>query len=134
MNSEKNNETNSKSGIVKLIVFGALFFGMLVIFSAMMTPTKWFDDKRIQNRNARTVQMMEQPPYTIDIINIGDSLSTAGFTPMELWRQNGFTSFNIGSDGIRMPEAYYAIVESCNRQAPGRRAGASAPRKKQGLL
>ena len=118
MNSEKNNETNSKSGIVKLIVFGALFFGMLVIFSAMMTPTKWFDDKRIQNRNARTVQMMEQPPYTIDIINIGDSLSTAGFTPMELWRQNGFTSFNIGSDGIRMPEAYYAIVESCNRQAP----------------
>lgn len=108
----------NRSNVAKLLLFGAIFLLLLVIFSAMMTPTKWFDDKRIQNRNARTVQMKEQPPYTIDIFNIGDSLSTAGFTPMELWRQKGYTSFNIGSDGIRMPEAYYAIVESCDKQSP----------------
>ena len=107
-----------KGNAVKLLLFGCLFLLLLVVFSAMMTPTKWFDDKRIQNRNARTVQMMEQPPNTIDILNIGDSLSTAGFTPMELWRQKGYTSFNIGADGIRMPEAYYAVVEACEKQTP----------------
>lgn len=107
-----------KGNTVKLLLFGGLFLLLLVVFSAMMTPTKWFDDKRIQNRNARTVQMMEQPPYTIDILNIGDSLSTAGFTPMELWRQKGYTAFNIGADGIRMPEAYYAIIEACEKQSP----------------
>ena len=84
----------------------------------MMKPTKWFDEKLIQDRNARTVQMMEQPENTIDILNLGDSLSTAGFSPMELWRDQGYTSFNIGADGLRMNEAYYAVVEACEKQKP----------------
>ena len=110
--------SDKKKNIVKLVLFGAIFLLLLIIFSLMMTPEKWFDDKRIQNRNARTVQMMEQPENTIDLFNMGDSLSLAGFTPMELYRQQGFTSFNIGADGIRMPEAYYAVVEDCKKQNP----------------
>ena len=110
------NETKKNS--VKLILFLGILLLLLVIASAMMNPTKWFDEKLIQNRNARTVQMMEQPENTIDILNLCDSLSTAGFSPMELWREQGFTSFNIGADGMRMAEAYYAVVEACEKQQP----------------
>ena len=100
------------------MLFGAIFLLVLIILSGMMTVEKWFDQKLIQNRNARTVQMMEQPENTIDVFNMGDSLSLAGFTPMELYRQKGFTAFNIGADGIRMPEAYYAVIEDCAKQNP----------------
>ena len=109
---------DSKKSIVKLVLFGGITLLALVIASAMMKPTKWFDEKLIQDRNARTVQMMEQPENTIDILNLGDSLSTAGFSPMELWREQGYTSFNIGADGMRMEEAYYAVVEACEKQEP----------------
>ena len=109
---------DSGKSIVKLILFGAVALLAVVIASAMMKPTKWFDENKIQDRNARTVQMMEQPAYTIDVFNLGDSLSTAGFSPMELWREQGYTSFNIGADGIRMQEAYYAVVEACEKQQP----------------
>lgn len=110
--------TDSKKNIVKLILFGIISLLLIIAASAMMNPTKWFDEKLIQDRNSRTVQMMEQPDNTIDILNLGDSLSTAGFSPMELWRDQGYTSFNIGADGMRMAEAYYAVVEACEKQQP----------------
>ena len=108
----------NRNSLLKIILFGVILVSLIIAASAMMNPTKWFDEKLIQNRNSRAIQMMEQPDYTIDIMNIGDSLSTAGFTPMELWRQQGYTSFNIGADGLRMAEAYYAVIEACEKQNP----------------
>lgn len=104
--------------ICRLALFSATFIFLLTMASVLINPTKWFDDMRIQDRNARITQMMEQDPDTIDILNLGDSLSLSGMTPMELWRQRGFTAFNIGADGILMPEAYYALIEACDEQKP----------------
>ena len=108
----------NRNSILKIILFGVILLAAIIVASAMMNPTKWFDEKLIQNRNSRAIQMMEQPENTIDIMNIGDSLSTAGFSPMELWRQQGYTSFNIGADGLRMAESYFAVVEACEKQTP----------------
>ena len=110
--------TQMKKNIVKLILFGVITILLIEIASAMTTPEKWFDEKLIQDRNARSIQLMEEPENTIDILNIGDSLSTAGYSPMELWREQGYTSFNIGADGMRTAEAYYALVEACEKQQP----------------
>ena len=105
-------------GVYKIIFFGAVFLLLLTLISSMMTPVEWFDDFRVQNRNARITQMMKQDPQTIDILNMGDSLSLSSLTPMELWREKGYTSFSIGADGIRMPEAYYTIIEAAENQSP----------------
>lgn len=102
----------------KLILFGVIFLLLLTAASAACTPVKWFDDKRVQNRNARITEMMKQDPQTVEILNMGDSLSLATLTPMEMWRQKGYTSFNIGADGIRMPEAYYTVLRACENQSP----------------
>ncbi len=99
-------------------LFAGIFLGLLILGSALMQPTRWFDEKLLQNRNARSTQMREQKEDTIDLLNLGDSLSVTGFTPMELWKERGYTSFNIGADGIHMSEAYYALVEACSRQHP----------------
>ena len=107
-----------RQGAAKGILFGVIFMILLSGFSAAVNPTKWFDDMRIQDRNARITQMMEQRPDSIDILNIGDSLSESALTPMELWRQKGYTSFNIGADGILMAEAYYAVLTACEDQHP----------------
>ena len=47
---------------------------------------------KLQTRNARITQMMKQEPQTIDILNMGDSLSLSSLTPMELWREKGYTN------------------------------------------
>ena len=109
--------SNAKnSGIIRLILFGVIFLLLLTAASALSTPVKWFDDNRVQNRNARITEMMKQDPYTVDVLNMGDSLSLSSLTPMELWRQKGYTAFNIGADGIRMPEIYYTVLEAAENQ------------------
>ena len=102
----------------RIAAFGLLFVLLLTLFSKLMQPTKWFDAQRLQNRNARIAQMMEQKEDTIEIMNIGDSLSLTGFNPMELWKGKGYAAFNIGADGIRMSEAVYAVEEACAAQHP----------------
>ncbi len=102
--------------ICKIALFCVVFIILLATASAMCDPVAWFDDFRVQNRNARITEMMKQDSHTVDVINMGDSLSLASLTPMEMWRQRGYTSFNIGADGIRMPEAYYTIKMACKEQ------------------
>ena len=104
--------------ILKIILFCSIFIAILMILSLLMKPQKWFDEKKIQNRDARYVQVTEQPKDTIDVFNIGDSLSLSTFCPMDLWREQGFTSFNIGADGLRMAESYYSILNACKEQTP----------------
>ena len=104
--------------ILKIILFCSIFLALLMVFSLMMKPQKWFDEKLIQNRDARYVQMTEQPENTIDVLNIGDSLATCTFSPVDLWRQQGYTGFNIGADGLRMAESYYYILNACKNQKP----------------
>ena len=105
-------------GIGKLILFGIIFLLLLTAASAACRPVDWYDDNCVQNRNARITEMKKQDPQTVEILNMGDSLSLATLTPMEMWRQKGYTSFNIGADGIRMPEAYYTVVEASENQTP----------------
>lgn len=102
----------------KIICFALILVILLSVFSSMMHPVKWVYDKDYQNRDARYILISDQPENTIDIMNIGDSLSLSAFNPMELWRDFGYTSFNIGADGLRMAESYYSIKNACRKQNP----------------
>lgn len=110
--------TNRMKNITKLIAFGVIILVLLFVFSMMMTPQKWFDDKLIQNRDSRYIQVTEQAADSIDVLNIGDSLSLSILSPMELWREQGITGFNIGADGLRMAESYYYLKNACRNQKP----------------
>ena len=104
--------------VLKIILFAAILVLLLFVFSSMMDPVKWVHDKTYQNRDARYILVTEQPENTIDILNIGDSLSITVFCPMELWRDYGYTSFNIGADGLRIAENYYSVINACQKQNP----------------
>ena len=109
---------NKKNAIIKILAFGLLVLLMITVLSMLSTPVEWFDQRRIQDRNARIVALMKEPADSIDVINLGDSLSLAGFSPMELWRESGITSFNAGADGLRLPEAYYSTIDAVEMQHP----------------
>ncbi len=114
------NKKHTLTGREKARIAGflALLLVLIAIASALMRPALWFDRKLIQNRNARAAQMRGQAEDTIDIMNLGDSLSLSSYSPVELWKERGYTSFNIGMDGLRMIEAVYAVEEACSRQKP----------------
>ena len=70
--------TDSKKNIVKLILFGIISLLLIIAASAMMNPTKWFDEKLIQDRNSRTVQMMyRRQPESLHLLPDG-SVERAG--------------------------------------------------------
>lgn len=104
--------------ISKIVLFTGVIALLLLLFSAMMHPAKWLETKEYQNRDTRYIMIGEQPADTIDVLNIGDSLSLSVFNPMELWREKGYTGFNIGADGLRMAECYYSIKNACKNQKP----------------
>ena len=104
--------------ILKIALFGVILISVIAGLSAAADPIKWFDEGRIQNRNARLVAMLKEPEDTIEVANIGDSLSLTGFSPMEIWRVSGITAVNVGADGLRMMEAYYNMVDTVESQHP----------------
>ena len=73
--------------ISKIVLFTGVIALLLLLFSAMMHPAKWLDTKQYQNRDTRYIMIGEQPADSIDVLNIGDSLSLSVFNPMELWRE-----------------------------------------------
>ncbi len=52
--------TVKQHNLVKLILFGLIFLLLLSVFSLTLNPVKWFEDKRIQNRNARLTQLRDR--------------------------------------------------------------------------
>ena len=97
----------------KARVFGkiAIFLIILAILIRLLeipfSPAYWFPLNRLQDRTGRIGAITLEKENTIDIVCMGDSLSVMGFSPMDLWKEYGFTSYNFGSDGLRMGEAYY---------------------------
>ena len=111
-------KSDNQLNIPKILLFAGIIVVLMLIFSSMMHPVKWVYDKTYQNRDSRYILITEQPEKTIEVLNIGDSLSLSVFNPMELWREFGYTGFNIGADGLRMAESFYSLKNACRNQEP----------------
>ena len=92
--------------VLKILVFGVLLALMLVGAGILLNPGQWFLDGRIKDRNARDAEITTIPRDCIDIYNIGNSLAMVGISPMDLWKEEGFTSFNLCKGAAKTSEAY----------------------------
>ena len=116
LQSTKN--TKTVRSLLKIIFFGLLLALLLVGAGILLNPGQWFLDGRIKDRNARDAEITTIPRDCIDIYNIGNSLAMVGISPMDLWKEEGFTSFNLCKGAAKTSEAYYLLKHGLNYQHP----------------
>ena len=59
-----------------------------------------------------------EPLNTLEYIAVGDSECLAGVSPMELWKDFGYTGYNCGVPAQRMQDAYYELKNILRFQTP----------------
>ena len=104
--------------LLKVLAFGLLLALMLVAAGILLNPGKWFSAGLIKDRNARYAEITTVPRDTIDIYNIGNSLAMVGISPMDLWHEEGYTSFNLCKGESKTSEAYYLLKHGLSYQHP----------------
>ena len=110
--------TKTVSSLLKIIIFGLLLALILVGAGILLNPGQWFLDGRIKDRNARDAEITTISRDCIDIYNIGNSLAMVGISPMDLWKEEGYTSFNLCKGAAKTSEAYYLLKHGLNYQHP----------------
>lgn len=100
----------------------ALFFLLLGLIlagiSAVCSPVHINLAERVKGRDRCVAGIQSEPPNTVDVLVLGDSLSTSSISSMELWRKQGITSYICGQPGQRATEAYYLLKRALKTQSP----------------
>lgn len=107
-----------RKAIIRVTGFLAGLVIMLLLMGIIFSPGRWYPGGYIQDRNARTAMLSCEKPERIDIVNVGDSESGTGFSTMAVWEQKGYTSLNIGCDGMTFPECYTVLRKMFRTQSP----------------
>ena len=105
-----------RNAIIRIAGFLLIFVILLEIFCVLCDGGYWFEKKFIYDRNARMAAFELEQKDQINVLNIGDSLSTTSLAPMELYRDYGFTSYNLGQDLQTPIESYYALKTALKTQ------------------
>lgn len=67
----------------------------------------------------RKVKAMEsEPENSLDVLFLGDSESCDVYSPLQMYGEQGFTSYNTGSRAQRVTDSYAILQQELKRQSP----------------
>lgn len=99
---------------------GLCFFLILAILfpilTYMFTPKKNTNEGGMKDQNAHA--FYAEPKNTIDTVIIGNSEAYSSFSPLEMWKSYGMTSYVSAQGAVIMSEAYYILKEILKNQSP----------------
>ena len=88
-----------------------LFFAILVLLLAGLSWTFLPKDNREESgmtrREARESGYLTEPADTVDVLALGDSLTTFGLLPGQLWEDFGISAYTIGGPNQALTKALY---------------------------
>ena len=102
--------------IGRLGLFILVLFLLLAILSALFLP-----DYSIRNwgrMNYEFSGIFGEPDNTIDVIFAGDSETFCAFSPMEIWKNQGFTTYLCSKDSQTLQDSYEYIRLALETQKP----------------
>lgn len=100
--------------ILKPIGFLIGLFIILSVLSYFFIPTNSIE----QGPYKKSGGILKEPRNTIDYFVIGDSECNTSISPMELWKEYGFTGYNCGVPGQRLQDTYYMLQLLLQKQSP----------------
>lgn len=101
--------------VLKCIIFLILGIFIFQVLSYIFVP-KWIDP--IDPATARIKEYYNEKPNTIDVIFVGNSETSMGYSPITVWQKYGITSYNYGSSYQTTQIAYYKLQECLKYQNP----------------
>ena len=101
--------------VLKLIIFLIIGIFILKFLDYIFVP-KWLD--YFDSSSARIKEYYNEKKDTIDVLVIGSSSISRGYSPITVWNNYSITSYNLGTLNQRMSFAYYLIKESIKTQTP----------------
>jgi len=105
MQDFKEKKRTVKKAAVLLAAFLALLLSLSAFFKSMALNYPEF----VQSRNRPWVNIQSERNDSIDVLVLGDSESYTTFSPIEIWQQDGISSFVCGQTGQEIEETYYML-------------------------
>lgn len=93
--------------LIKCVAFMAVLTVLLLTVSYMFAPKDNTKSSGITNPNANG--FFSEPENSIDVAIIGNSDAYSGFSPMELWKNYGITSY-VSAEGQQMVSGAYSML------------------------
>ena len=107
------------SRMKKLAYSIGFLLGLLVILigvSVMLTPNG--EVYNIVDVEKKTSYVSRLPENTIDVIIVGDSETYSAFNPLQMWKEQGITSYICGTHAQRLCDTFRILEESLKSQSP----------------
>lgn len=102
--------------IIGSIGFFLGLFVLLLIISVNIEPSE--EVYNINGVEEKINYFSKLPENTIDVIIIGDSESYSAFNPLQLWKEQGITSYVCGTHAQRLCDTYSILKASMETQSP----------------
>ena len=103
--------------IIKIISFGAGILIVLTLASALWGGGFWYTKGMVAERDARLAGIENETPGQIDVLCLGNSLGICGVDPMEMYKNYGYTAYNIGCE-MQMPVETYCTIRTALKNQP----------------
>ena len=90
----------------------------IVILIALIDILNWFFIPSFNPFSKNNFEIASEKEDTIDVLFLGDSLVYSSISPMEIWNNFGYTSFDCAGAAMVIPDAYDYLEYAVKREHP----------------
>ena len=102
--------------VIKSILFVFIFLVLVQLFSIILMPKTNLFKYNMFDYSAYGV--LKQKEDSIDVIFAGDSLVYSGISPMDIWYETGYTSYDVANPAQPINDTYKGIKIAIESQHP----------------
>lgn len=104
------------SKVLKCVVFLLILLALMGLVSFGFAPKNNTPEGDIDNVKANGI--LGEKSDSIDVLIVGDSESYTAVTPMQMWNEQGFTSYICGTSAQKLPFTLQFIERGFRSQSP----------------
>ena len=108
-----------KKNVIKVTAFLAILVILFNVVQDIVTPKYYYPNTTVAEATSRVYRGFEdEEKDSIEVIFAGNSHMTYSVSPIELYEEYGFTSYNLASSGQPVAVARYALETAIKTQHP----------------
>lgn len=107
---------NKMKNVIGSIGFLSGLLLLLVVLSAVLAPNG--EVYNIVEVEKKTSSFAKLPEDTIDVIILGDSETYSAFNPLQIWKEQGITSYVCGTHAQRLCDGFSILKTCLKTQSP----------------
>ena len=105
---------NKMKNVISCIGFLSGLLMLLVVLSVVLAPNG--EVYNIVEVEKKTSSFVKLPEDTIDVIILGDSETYSAFSPLQMWKEQGITSYVCGTHAQRLCDGFSILKTSLETQ------------------